>query len=278
MSMRTEIAAVTFDLWQTLLYDNRERGLARAELRLEGAQQALACRGERYDLERIREAYWACAQRCREIREGLLDITFREQVEIFIDNIDSGLVNRLDEDTIEEVAWAYSDSFFVHPPTVHADTATVLRNIKGMGLRIGLISNTGMTPGEAFRRFLDQHQLLHYFDAMTYSDEIKISKPAPRMFHLTLESLGIAPHQAAHVGDSVANDIVGANRCGLKTVWISGFSEDPDPADPDSQPDVIVSDLAQVVAAVSKLTGRVLPNSLPSSFPRRGETGPGVGR
>ena len=278
MSTHSEIVAVTFDLWQTLLYDNRERGLARAQLRLEGAQQALARRGERYGLDHIREAYWACAQQCREIRERLLDIAFREQVEIFIENIDPGLVNRLEEDTIEEVARAYSDSFFIYPPTVHADTAAVLQNIKAMGLRIGLISNTGMTPGEAFRRFLDQHELLHYFDVMTYSDEVKIAKPAPRIFHLTLESLGVAPDQVVHVGDSVTNDIAGANRCGLKTVWISGFSEGPDPADPDSHPDVIVSDLSQVVTAVSNLAGRNLSNPLPPSFPRRRETGPGAGR
>ena len=259
MSTHSEIVAVTFDLWQTLLYDNRERGLARSELRLKGAEQALARCGERHDLDHIREAYWACAQQCREIREGLQDITFREQVEIFIENIDHGLVDRLEEDTIEEVAQAYSDSFFVYPPTVHADTPAVLQKIKAMGLRIGLISNTGMTPGEAFRRFLAQHRLLHYFDAMTYSDEVKIAKPAPRIFHLTLESLGVAPDQVVHVGDSVANDIAGANRCGLKTVWIAGFSEGPDPANPDSQPDAIVSDLAEVVPAVFRLAGRDVP-------------------
>ena len=37
-----QITAVTFDLWQTLLLDNRELGLARALLRLEGTRDALA--------------------------------------------------------------------------------------------------------------------------------------------------------------------------------------------------------------------------------------------
>ena len=36
------IKGVTFDLWQTLLLDNRELGQARAAIRLEGAQDALA--------------------------------------------------------------------------------------------------------------------------------------------------------------------------------------------------------------------------------------------
>ena len=50
-----EITAVTFDLWQTLLLDNRELGQARAQTRLEGAQTALSRFGEFYDLGRHRE-------------------------------------------------------------------------------------------------------------------------------------------------------------------------------------------------------------------------------
>ena len=38
----SKITAVTFDLWQTLLLDNRELGRARAQVRLEGTQEALA--------------------------------------------------------------------------------------------------------------------------------------------------------------------------------------------------------------------------------------------
>ena len=90
-----KITAVTFGLWQTLLLDNRELGRARAQIRLEGAQTALARFGESYDIENIREAYRACYQECRRIREQSLDVSFREQVESFIDNIDDGLAGRL---------------------------------------------------------------------------------------------------------------------------------------------------------------------------------------
>ena len=95
-----DITAVTFDLWQTLLLDNRDLGQARALIRLEGAQNAISSFGESYDLEHIREAYRACYRECRRIREEFLDVSFREQVEIFINNIDHGLAERLDEETI----------------------------------------------------------------------------------------------------------------------------------------------------------------------------------
>ena len=73
-----QLTAVTFDLWQTLLLDNRELGRARAQVRLEGAQQALRKAGQGYELEHLREAYRACYRQCRQIREQNLDVSFRE--------------------------------------------------------------------------------------------------------------------------------------------------------------------------------------------------------
>ena len=251
-----EITAVTFDLWQTLLLDNRELGRARAQVRLEGTQEALGRAGVVYDLEHIREAYRACYRECRRIRDQNLDVSFRDQVEIFINNIDVGMVDRLDEETIQEIIRVYADSFFVHPPVPHSDALSVLGDVKTMGLRIGLISNTGMTPGSTFRRYLDQQGMLKYFDTLTFSDEVKLAKPSDEIFLLTLRSLGADPPETVHVGDHVQNDVVGAKRCGLKTVWITGFYENENPSDPDTMPDVTVDGLAEVVPAIAGLAGR----------------------
>ena len=251
-----DITAVTFDLWQTLLLDNRELGRARAQVRLDGAQAALKKAGLEYDLEHIREAYRACYRHCHRIREQDLDLSFREQVEVFIENIAAGLVDRLDEETIQEILRAYADSFFVYPPVPHTDALEVLREVKAMGLRIGLISNTGMTPGVTFRSYLDQQGMLEYFDTLTFSDEVKLAKPSLQIFQLTLRSLGAAPEQAVHVGDHVANDVVGAKRCGLKPVWITGFYEREDPMNPESEPDATVDQLGMVVPAIARLAGR----------------------
>ena len=251
-----EITAVTFDLWQTLLLDNRELGRARAQVRLEGTQEALGRASVVYDLEHNREAYRACYRECRRIRDQNLDVSFRDQVEMFINNIDVGMVDRLDEETIQEIIRVYADSFFVHPPVPHSDALSVLGDVKAMGLRIGLISNTGMTPGTTFRRYLDQQGMLKYFDTLTFSDEVKLAKPSDEIFLLTLRSLGADPPETVHVGDHVQNDVVGAKRCGLKTVWITGFYENENPSDPDTMPDVTVDGLAEVVPAIAGLAGR----------------------
>lgn len=250
------INAVTFDLWQTLILDNRELGLQRAQARLDGARETLAQEGVHYDPEHIREAYRGCYRSCRAVRNDNKDVSFRRQVEIFIDLIEGGLSARLPEPVICEIERSYAESFFEFPPKFHDATQATLESISAMGLSIGLISNTGMTPGYTFRQFLDQHGLLQYFDVLTFSDEVLLAKPSDEIFLMTINALDSAPDAAIHVGDHVSNDVVGANRVGMKSVWIRGFYEPEDPDDPHSQADVAVDDLSAVSDAVRSLVSR----------------------
>ena len=254
-----EITTVTFDLWQTLLLDERDLGQARAMVRLEGAQSALAKFGQDFDLEKISDAYMSCFQQCREVRNGGLDVDFREQVSIFVNHINPGLAERLDRAIMDEIAQFYADSFLVHPPPAHEDALHVLEAIKEMGFKMGLISNTGMTPGFTFRSYMEERGMLEYFHTLTFSDEVKLAKPSSEIFMMTLEAMDARPEQTIHVGDHVINDVVGAKRCGMKTVWISGFYEREDLNDPETEPDITVDTLAAVVPAVSKLAGKPAP-------------------
>ena len=110
-----------------------------------------------------------------------------------------------------------------------------------------------MTPGYTFREFLRRHDFLSYFQTLTFSDEVLLAKPSDEIFHMTMESLGATPESTVHVGDHVANDVVGANRVGMKSVWIRGFYEPADPNDPQAQPDAAVDDLSGVADAVYRL-------------------------
>jgi putative hydrolase of the HAD superfamily len=247
------ITAVTFDLWQTLILDNRELGLKRAQVRLDGARDLLRDFGEEYEPDHIREAYRACHRACRAVRDTNKDVSFRNQVEIFINLICDGLVNRLPEPTIAEIERVYAESFFDFPPVFHDSTHPTLEAVHGMGLRVGLISNTGMTPGYTFREFLRRNGILNFFETLTFSDEVLLAKPSDEIFLMTVDSLGAKPEATIHVGDHVTNDVVGANRVGMKSVWIRGFYEPADPDDPLSQADAAVDDLSGVADAVRSL-------------------------
>ena len=251
------ITTVTFDLWQTLLVDNRELGLTRSNARLDGVRFALSDFGEEFEASHISEAYWECYRQCAAIREELRDISFPEQIGLFIENISPGLGNRLTENALSEITRVYADSFLTYPPPAHADAVDVLKSVRRMGLRIGMISNTGMTPGITFRTYLENTGMLGYFDRLTFSDEVRMAKPASEIFMLTLRAMNSRPEQTVHVGDNVRNDVAGAKLCGLKTIWITGFSEREDPADPATEPDETVNELAEVVPAIERICGRL---------------------
>ncbi len=53
------------------------------------------------------------------------------------------------------------------------------------------------------------------------SGEVGIGKPEPGIFLLALERLGVSPQAAVMVGDSLARDIQGAQRAGIKAVWLN---------------------------------------------------------
>ena len=252
----TEITTVTFDLWQTLLLDERDLGNARALVRLQGAQSALTTLGKDFSIEHIRQAYDSCFLQCRNIRDSGLDVDFREQVSIFVDHIESGLTDDLDQAVMDDIAHIYADSFLTHPPPAHVDAIDVLQGVKDLGFRMGLISNTGMTPGFTFRQYMDERGLLEYFHTLVFSDEVQLAKPSKGIFMMTLDALGATPEQTIHVGDHVLNDVVGPKRCGMKTIWISGFYEREDPNDPESEPDITVSGLAEVLPAIATLSGK----------------------
>lgn len=249
----SNINAVTFDLWQTLLLDNPEQGRTRTRARLEGTLDVLARVGETYSLEQVDQAYWDGVRRCQEIRDAHRDVTFLQQVQIFVNFISPRLVERIPNTTFQDIAACYSDSFFDYPPGPHPEAVQVLQSVRDLGLRLGMVSNTGMTPGVSFRRFLAEHGMLNYFDALTFSDEVGYSKPACEMFNLTLAELDSSPAQAIHVGDHIFNDVAAARACGLKTVWIEGFYERPDPSDPTTEPDISVATLGKVPDAIRKL-------------------------
>ena len=117
-----------------------------------------------------------------------------------------------------------------------------------------LVTALGSLSQITFRQFLDQHQMLDFFDVLTFSDEVRLAKPSDEIFLLTLRELGAEPSESVHVGDHIRNDVIGAKQVGMKTVWIEGFYERPEDSGPEADPDATVAALGLVPSAVQKLT------------------------
>ncbi len=82
--------------------------------------------------------------------------------------------------------------------------------------------------------------------SLTISGEIGVRKPKVEIFKLVCERADVLPEEAVYVGDSVQNDIVGANRAGMTSVFINRKSEELIPQIADEQPDYAISSLHDV--------------------------------
>ena len=69
---------------------------------------------------------------------------------------------------------------------------------------------------------------------------VVVGKPEPPLFRIALARLGLRPHEAAMVGDSVTSDVAGGHAVGMRTVLYA-----PDGAPPDAA-DVVVRSFAEL--------------------------------
>ncbi len=91
----------------------------------------------------------------------------------------------------------------------------LLGELRGLGYRLGVISNTIGEPGEFLRPILAKMGFDRYVEAYVFSDEHPWTKPAPEIFRFALDELKERPENAVHVGDGWA-DIEGARRAGFR--------------------------------------------------------------
>jgi len=94
----------------------------------------------------------------------------------------------------------------------------VLAELKARGYRLGLISNTGRTPGSALREVLDELDLAQHIDAMVFSNEHGVCKPRTSIFAALREALGVDYGETLFVGDNLYVDVHGAQRAGMRAV------------------------------------------------------------
>lgn len=78
------------------------------------------------------------------------------------------------------------------------------------------------------------------FDAVVFAGYDTAAKPDPAPFRRALSTVGSTPERAVHVGNSIASDVAGAKRAGLRAVWID------DGRDPDPEPDYTVDSLEEL--------------------------------
>jgi putative hydrolase of the HAD superfamily len=92
-----------------------------------------------------------------------------------------------------------------------------LERLHARGTPLGLVTN-----GDAVqqRHKIEAYDLARFFDVVVIEGEFGAGKPDEVVFRHALASLGVAPADACMVGDHLHYDVHGAQRLGMRAVWI----------------------------------------------------------
>ncbi len=216
------VDAVTFDHWNTLVFEDGDMGLSHR--RVDAWAARLAVEGHVLEADDLNSAFNA---------------TWQE----FVKDWHSG-VQRSGED-----AAVHALSILALPITdeVHAELIELfvgagngvdfgvtegledaLRTLQENDIRIGIICDVGFTPATTLRDHLERRGLLKYFDGWSFSDEVGYYKPNPLIFDHALGTVGNpSPDRVAHIGDLRRTDVAGALGMGMTAIRYTGVFDDP---------------------------------------------------
>jgi putative hydrolase of the HAD superfamily len=212
------IDTVTFDLWNTILSNRPQDHDRYRQVRVETIGRILNQHGISVSLDHLTKAYEEGFESYKVIWRRNEDISTDEQLKIMWDLLPEQKPITISADLMEKLAEAYTSPLLIHPPPLIQEAEVTLKQLKGEGYKIGLICNTGRSPGKTIRILLRQTGIMNCFDVTTFSNELRIRKPDPRIFHHTLSELKSSPQQSIHVGDVVELDVLGAKNAEMRSV------------------------------------------------------------
>lgn len=136
--------------------------------------------------------------------------------------------------------------------TLRPGVAELIRAARAAGLRVAVATTTNRPNVDALCRACWGTEADEIFDVIAAGDEVKAKKPAPDVFDLAVERLGIDPSEAVAFEDS-RNGVMSAQAAGLRVIVTpSRYTA----ADDFSMAEWVVEDLSAAnIAAVTPLSG-----------------------
>ena len=97
-------------------------------------------------------------------------------------------------------------------------TREMLTNVAGR-YRLALVSNFTHPP--AVEQILARVGIGQFFDEILISGRLGVRKPHPAMFAELTRRFKLTAEEIIFVGDELRTDIIGAQRAGMRTVWMT---------------------------------------------------------
>lgn len=133
----------------------------------------------------------------------------------------------------------------------YPDAISVLETLRAHGVRTGLVTNAS-SPMWMRDRELEHYGLLEYLDVRITAGDAGHLKPHPRAFQWVLGELGIRPEEAVMVGDQLHDDIGGAQRVGMRGVWIQRYEGDQYRESDGVKPDATIRQLSELLPCLDE--------------------------
>ena len=236
--------ALLFDLGGTLIYfeGDKEEVIDQANRALARAVQDLGYDISAYVLinayETRLQAYFGHRD------EDLIEFTTRRLLEELL--ADHGYINAPEDDVRAALKAMYA--VFESKWHVEEDALPVLKMLKEVGCKVGLVSNAA--DDDDVQRQVDNAGLRPYLDAVFTSSVVGMRKPHPKMFEEAMQALVVTdPSRVLMVGDRLNADVAGAKKLGMQAAWITRRVNDPARKSAVSvwQPEVQVNSLVELM-------------------------------
>lgn len=131
-------------------------------------------------------------------------------------------------------------------PYVYDDTYDVLDQLKD---DFQLVLLTNGAPSLQQTKLKITPEIAERFDHIIISGDFGRGKPDPKIFEFALNKANIQAEQAVMIGDNLMTDILGANRAGIKNIWINHHKQ----AIKDVKPTFQVTSLTEVLLIIKVL-------------------------
>ena len=132
--------------------------------------------------------------------------------------------------------------------------AEMLRGLKGLGLKLGIISNTAALY-QVFDS-LEEYGIRGFFSDVTLSSVTGFRKPCGDIFTVALREIQSEPSQSVYVGDTVSRDVIGSKRAGFAAAIQIGSQltgEKDAKIRREFEPDYYIEDIYDVYPLVKKM-------------------------
>lgn len=205
------IRAVTFDFWCTLFRNANSE--PRQAIRIEAFHAATGV--PREDIATALDLVWG--EFFRHHIEEQRTLYPEDAVRLTAQHLRVTLA----PDVAADLARVFATAILEHSPEPIDGALDAVRAAAARG-PVGLISDSGVSPGSSLRALLDRHGFAPYLEAMVFSDEVGVAKPQALMFETAARGLGVDPRDLLHIGDLEPTDIAGARAVGAVSALFVG--------------------------------------------------------